>query len=281
MQVKVMSQETIDTANRQPWALVTGASAGLGAEFCRQLAEKGYQLVLVARRADRLQAVADEVRAAHDTNSITITVDLAQHDASEVIMNRLEQENITIEYLVNNAGFGLPGSFHVPDWREHADFIQIMMTAVCELTWRLLPAMRQRGKGYIINVASVAALIPASSGHTLYAASKSFLIKFSESLALENADNGLKVSALCPGFTYTEFHDVNNTRPLVSKLPSSLWLDAAFVVGESLEAMEAEQVRSIVIPGRQYRALVWINRYLPWLGRAIVKRNAKNYRVTD
>ena len=276
-----MDQENIVTKNQQPWALVTGASAGLGAEFCRQLAGKGYQLVLVARREDRLQAVADEVRASHGTNSIIITVDLAQHDASQVIMNRLELENIAVEYLVNNAGFGLPGSFHVPDWREHANFIQIMMTVVCELTWRLLPGMRQRGKGFIINVASVAALVPASSGHTLYAASKSFLIKFSESLALENADTGVKVTALCPGFTYTEFHDVNKTRPLVSKLPSYLWLDAAFVVGEGLAAMDSERIRSIVIPGRQYRIMVWINRFLPWLGRVLVKRNAKNYRITD
>jgi len=276
-----MGQENNVTQNRQPWALITGASAGLGAEFCRQLAAKGYQLVLVARRADKLQAVADEVRAAHDTNCMIITADLVQHDACQVIVNRLEQENIVVEYLVNNAGFGLPGSFHVPDWREHADFIQIMLTVVCELTWRLLPGMQQQGKGFIINVASVAALIPASPGHTLYGASKSFLIKFSESLALENADKGVKVTALCPGFTYTEFHDVNNTRPLVSKLPSFMWLDAAFVVSETLQAMSAEQVKSTVIPGRQYRTLVWINRYLPWLGRFIVNRNAKNYRITD
>lgn len=276
-----MSQESNAIDGQKPWALVTGASAGLGAEFCRQLAAKGYQLVLVARRADKLQAVADEIRAQHGTSSLIITADLTKNDACQAIVDRLAEEKIDIEYLVNNAGYGLPGSFHVPDWQAHADFIQIMMTAVCELTWRLLPGMRERGKGYIVNVASVAALVPPSAGHTLYGASKSFLIKFSEVLALENADSGVKVTAVCPGFTYTEFHDVNNTRALVNELPSYLWLDARDVVSDTIETMSAEQVKSIVVPGRQYKSLVWVNRYLPWLGRYLIKRNASNYRVTD
>jgi len=281
IQVKMMGQENTTTGKPQPWALITGASAGLGAEFCRQLAARGYQLVLVARRADKLQAVAEEVKSKHGTNSLIITSDLHQVDACETIVKRLEDEGINIEYLVNNAGYGLPGSFHVPTWQEHADFIQIMMTAVCELTWRLLPGMRERGKGYIVNVASVAALVPPSAGHTLYGASKSFLIKFSEVLALENADSGVKVTALCPGFTYTEFHDVNDTRALVNELPSYLWLDAKHVVSDTLETLSAEAVESTVVPGRQYKTLVWINRYLPWLGRFIIKRQASNYRVTD
>lgn len=276
-----MGRESNPIDSQKPWALVTGASAGLGAEFCRQLAAKAYQLVLVARRADKLQAVAEELQAMHGTNSLIITADLTQNDACQAIVERLQEENIEIEYLVNNAGYGLPGSFHVPDWQAHADFIQIMMTAVCELTWRLLPGMRERGKGYIVNVASVAALIPPSAGHTLYGASKSFLVKFSEVLALENEDNGVKVTALCPGFTYTEFHDVNNTRALVSKLPSYLWLDAKDVVSDTLNAMSAEHAEPMVVPGRQYKTLVWVNRYLPWLGRYFIKRNASNYRVTD
>jgi len=276
-----MGQESTTAGDQQPWALITGASAGLGAEFCRQLAARGYQLVLVARRADKLQAVADEVKSRHGTNSLIIISDLHQVEACETIVKRLEDEGINIEYLVNNAGYGLPGSFHVPSWQEHADFIQIMMTIVCELTWRLLPGMRERGKGYIVNVASVAALVPSSPGHTLYAASKSFLIKFSEVLALENADSGVKVTAVCPGFTYTEFHDVNNTRALVNQLPAYLWLDAKDVVSDTLKNLEARDVKSTVIPGRQYKTLVWVNRYLPWLGRFFIKRQASNYRVTD
>lgn len=276
-----MNKENMDSNSQKPWALVTGASAGIGAEFCRQLANKGYQLVLVARRADRLQVVADELQQSFGARSIIITADLSQKDACEAIVNRLEKEKITIEYLANNAGYGLPGSFHVPDWQEHADFIQVMMTAVCELTRRLLPGMQERGRGFIVNVASVAGLIAPSAGHTLYGASKSFLIKFSEALALENEESGVKVCALCPGFTYSEFHDVNGTREMISQLPSFLWLDAKDVVADTIQAMSREKVKTVVVPGRQYKVIVFIYRYLPWLGSFLNKRTAKDYRVTD
>jgi short-subunit dehydrogenase len=280
-QVKTMIQENRERDDNKPWALVTGASAGIGAEFCRQLAGEGYQLVLVARRADKLQAIADELLTTHAAHSLIIAADLSQKDASEMIVKRLAQENVNIEYLVNNAGYGLPGSFHVPGWQEHADFIQVMMTAVCELTWRLLPGMRERGRGLIINVASVAGLVAPSAGHTLYAASKSFLIKFSQALALENKNAGVKVSALCPGFTYSEFHDVNGTREMISKLPGFLWLDAKDVVADTIKAASAETVEAVVIPGMQYKAIVFADRYLPWLAAILTRRTARNFRVTD
>lgn len=281
IQVNIMNQDNTDSDIQKPWALVTGASAGIGTEFCRQLATQGYQLVLVARRADRLQAVADELRQSFGAHSIIITADLSQKDACETVVNRLEKDNISIEYLVNNAGYGLPGSFHVPDWQEHADFIQVMMTTVCELTWRLLPAMRERGRGFVVNVASVAGLVSPSAGHTLYGASKSFLIKFSQSLAMENEQSGVKVCALCPGFTYSEFHDVNGTREMISQLPSYLWLDAKDVVADTLEAMSKEKVKTVVVPGRQYKFIVFVYRYLPWLASILSKRSAKHYRVTE
>ena len=276
-----MIQENMAGKHNKPWALVTGASAGIGAEFCRQLAGKGYQLVLVARRADKLQAIADELLSKHAANSLIITADLSQKGAGEMIVQRLGQEDITIEYLVNNAGYGLPGSFHVPDWQEHADFIQVMMTAVCELTWRLLPVMQKRGLGFIVNVASVAGLVSSSAGHTLYGASKSFLIKFSEALALENEQTGVKVCALCPGFTYSEFHDVNGTRRMISKMPGFLWLQAEDVVADTLTAMSAKKVKPVLVPGKQYKLIVFMNRYLPWLAAILTRRTAKNFRVTD
>jgi len=271
----------MDMNNQKPWALVTGASAGIGAEFCRQLAAQGYHLVLVARRADRLQTIAEELREAHGTRSLVITADLSRKEASQSIVERLQNENIDIEYLVNNAGYGLPGSFHVPAWEDHADFIQVMMTAVCELTWRLLPGMRQRGRGFIVNLASIAGLAPSGAGHTLYGASKAFLIRFSEVLALENRDVGVKVTALCPGFTYSEFHDVNGTRKMISQLPSYLWLDARDVVADTIKAMSADRVKAIVIPGTQYKLMVFISRYLPWLATILANRTARYFRVTD
>ncbi len=276
-----MTQENLGRDHRKPWALVTGASAGIGAEFCRQLADKGYRLVLVARRADKLQAIADELLKSYDAESLIITADLSRQDACETIVGRLNEENINIEYLVNNAGYGLPGSFHVPSWQEHADFIQVMMTAVCELTWRILPGMRERGRGFIVNVASVAGLISSSAGHTLYGASKSFLIKFSEALALENKQSGVKVCALCPGFTYSEFHDVNGTREMISQLPGFMWLDARDVVADTINATSAEDVKPVLVPGRLYKAIVFANRYLPWLAAILSRRTAKHFRVTD
>jgi short-subunit dehydrogenase len=267
---------------QKPWALVTGASAGIGAEFCRQLAAKGYRLVLVARRADRLRELADELRQSHGADSLVITADLSQSEASRDIVARLDAEGVEVEYLVNNAGYGLPGSFHIPDWDDHADFIQVMMTAHCELTWRLLRGMQERKRGFIVNVASVAGLVDSTGpGHTLYGASKSFLIRFSEALALENRRYGVKVTALCPGFTHSEFHDVSGTREMISKLPDYLWLRAEDVVADCLDAMGRERVKPIVVPGRQYKLMVWINRYLPWLARINTRRMAKHFRVTD
>jgi short-subunit dehydrogenase len=276
-----MNQGKIERNHQKPWALVTGASAGIGAEFCRQLAAKGYRLVLVARRTDKLEAIADELRRTFAAQSLIITVDLSQKSACPAIIERLEQENISIEFLVNNAGYGLPGSFHVPDWQGHADFIQVLMTAVCELTWRLIPGMQQRERGFIVNVASVAGLVPPSAGHTLYGASKSFLIKFSESLAQENQDKGVKVVALCPGFTYSEFHDVNGTREMISQLPAYLWLQAEDVVADAINAVCKDLPKTVVIPGMQYKFVVFANRHLPWLGKMMVKRSAKHFRTTD
>jgi len=280
-QVNIMTRENMQTGQTGRWALVTGASAGIGAEFCRQLATKGYQLVLVARREDKLKAIADELRDSFGARSMIIVADLSVKNASEAIVEQLAQENIDIEFLVNNAGYGLPGSYHVPSWREHEDFIQVMMTAVCELTRRLLPGMRERRLGFIVNVASVAGLVSPTAGHTLYGASKSFLIRFSQSLAQENADSGVRVCALCPGFTYSEFHDVNGTREMISQLPDFLWLQARDVVADTLRAMFARKFKPVLIPGAQYKAIVFMDRYLPWLSAVFSRRTARHFRVTD
>jgi len=271
-----------ETSEGQPgWALVTGASAGIGREFCRQLAARGYSLVLVARRAERLRALAEELRDRHGTQSLVVTADLSTTGAAAAIAARVNEEGIEIDFLVNNAGYGQPGSYHVSDWPTHAGFIQLMVTVVCELTWRLLPGMQARGRGCIINVASVAALAPASAGHTLYGASKAFLVKFTESLALENAPKGVRVSVLCPGFTYSEFHDVNGTRAMISKLPAYMWQQASDVVRCALDNASSRSPRTVLVPGAYYRFVVFMNRHLPWLVSRVTARNARHYRVTE
>ena len=262
-------------------ALVTGASAGLGAEFCRQLAQQQYHLVMVARRADRLHALASELREEYGTASMVIPADLSEAGAGKAIFRQLERAEIDVEFLINNAGFGLPGRFTDPGWDEHADFIQLMVSTVCELTWWLLPAMQRQRRGYIINVASVAGLVPGSEGHTLYAPAKAFLVRFSESLALENRYHGVNVSALCPGFTYSEFHDVAGTRGLVSQLPSYMWLQAQDVVRLGLESVTRQRPRVIAIPGLTYRMLVGLNRFVPGFGKLSVKRMSRRFRKLD
>lgn len=257
-----MTTQSGSPGNSPRWALVTGASAGIGAEFCRQLAARGYSVALVARRKDRLDALASELQREHRVDTRVYPLDLAAANAAAGLVQRLQSDNIAVEFLVNNAGYGVPGYFHVPDWKTHAEFIQVLVTAVCELTWRLLPAMHDRKSGYIINVASLAGLVPSAAAHTLYGASKSFLIRFSESLAQENSTSGVNVSALCPGFTYSEFHDVAGTRELVSKMPSWMWLEAAEVVAFGIDSV-TQKHRIVAIPGRVNRLIAMLVRWMP------------------
>jgi short-subunit dehydrogenase len=269
------------TTDPTPWALVTGASAGIGSEFCRQLAASGYHLVMVARRADRLHSLAVELRQAHGTASLVIPADLSDQRAGRDIAAQLKRADIPVEFLVNNAGYGVPGRFTGPDWKSHMDFIQVMMTAVCDLTWRLLPSMQERGKGFVIHVSSLAGLVPGSEGHTLYGASKSFLIRFSESLAVENRNTGVNVSALCPGFTYSEFHDVTGTRDQVSTMPAYMWQTAAEVVAFGIRSVRQNPPRVIAVPGRVNRFAAALARHMPWLARYLTQRLSHKFRSLE
>jgi short-subunit dehydrogenase len=271
----------ITTTDPSPWALVTGASAGIGAEFCRQLAADGYHLVMTARRADRLHSLASELKETHGTASLVIPADLSDPRAGKDIAKRLAQKEIPVEFLVNNAGYGVPGRYTGPDWKTHADFLQVLVTAVCDLTWRLLPSMQEHGKGYIVNVASVAGLVPGSEGHTLYGASKSFLIRFSESLALENRGTGVNVSALCPGFTYSEFHDVTGTREMVSKMPGYMWKSAEEVVRFGIESVKRDPPIVIAVPGFANRLIVAMARHAPWLARRMTQQLSRKFRSLE
>jgi short-subunit dehydrogenase len=182
-------------------ALVTGASAGIGAAFVRIFASRGYDLMLTARRADRLAALAEEIRLRHGVETLTLAADLAEAETPGRILDHLTAHGRGVDALVNNAGYGLSGTYAETGWAEQAAFLQVMVTAPCELAHRVLPGMQARGFGRIVNVASLAGLIPGAAGHTLYAASKAFLVKASQSLHLEAAAPGVHVTALCPGFT--------------------------------------------------------------------------------
>lgn len=242
-------------------ALVTGASAGIGAAFARELAARGNSLVLTARRLDRLDSLASQLREKNKVRVECIAADLADPRAPAQLCDAIAQRGIAIDILINNAGYGVPGSFLTPSWRTHADFIQVLMTAPCELVYKLLPGMRERRFGRIANIASLAGLMPGSAGHTLYAASKAFMIKFSQSLALENAARGVNVCAVCPGFTYSEFHDVVGTRQTVSKMPSYMWSHADRVAREGLDAVDRGDI--VYIPGRINRLIKGLTKLVP------------------
>jgi len=257
--------------------LITGASSGIGEAFAEVFASHGFDLVLVARREERLRAVADAATSRHGVVAHVIGADLAGRDAAQRISDELTARGLAVDALVNNAGYGVPGTFLVPAWAQHEAQMQVMMVALVELTYRLLPAMIARRYGRIINVASLAGLVPAPGGHTLYAASKAFVIRYSESLAHEVRGAGVNVTALCPGFTLSEFHDRTGTRERVSTLPSWLWMDAPTVARQGYEAVMAG--RSVYINGLVNRTIAGLAGCLP---NAIVsmvsRRSARLYR---
>jgi uncharacterized protein len=242
-------------------ALITGASAGIGTALARVFASHRFDVVLTARRADRLSALAEELRATHGVGARAMPVDLARADSCAELVGTLNSEGVGIDALVNNAGYGVPGLYRETSWETQRDFIQVLVTAPCELAHRLLPGMTSRGYGRILNVASVAGLMPGSASHTLYGGAKAMLIKFSQSLHSEQKGTGVFVSALCPGFTSSEFHDVNGTRAEMRRLPRFMWLSAERVAEEGYRAVMKNE--PICIPGAQYRLISTFARLLP------------------
>jgi len=257
--------------------LITGASSGLGAALAREYAQRGWDLVLLARREDRLTALAAELNAAHGTQSRVIAADLFSETAVPDLMASLG--DMQIDGLINNAGYGHPGTFLASDWDDHCRFNHLMSVVPVELTRALLPQMVDRGFGRIMQVASLAGHMPGSKGHTLYAAVKAYLIKFSESLNAEMEGTGVHVSALCPGFVLTEFHDVNGTREGINSLPGFMVMKADVCAALAADALESN--KAVFISGRVNRFLARLNRWAPWLGRKVMNSGSGRYRKTD
>ena len=264
-------------SGRRRCALVTGASSGIGLAFVHVLAQEGYDLILTARRRERLEQIANDLRSRSELNVRVLEADLADVGAVERLTAELAKTNSHVDLLVNNAGYGVPGAYASTTWQQQRDFLQVLVVAVAELSHRLLPPMIEQRWGRIINVASVAGMLPGVAGHTLYAASKAFVIKFSESLALETERHNVHVCASCPGFTLTEFHDVTGTRAQVNTMPKFMWLDAGRVARESYDAVMNGV--PVYVPGRLYRAMVGATRLLPQsLVLGLMKRNAGKFR---
>ncbi len=225
-------------------ALVTGASAGMGAEFCRQLAERCDVIIAVARRRERLEQLQQELASRTEVHAIE--ADLNTVEGLARTMEALRQLG-PVDYLVNNAGFSTYGDFADQQIQSQRDMVSLHIDATITLCRAAVPFMRERGGGYIINVSSIGAFLP-SRGLAVYGATKAFLNFFSQSLQVELAGTGIEVQALCPGYTHTEFHaEIEQTGFDKSRVPADMWMDADAVVGASLAALGSGTV--VVVPG--------------------------------
>ena len=252
--------------------LITGASSGIGTAFARSLASQGYDLVLVARREAQLRSLADEVQRKFNVNAQVFPADLS--DPTQV--KRLETQVAEIgdlEILINNAGFGVPGKFVEIQAERNAEMIQVHILATVRLCRAALPGMISRGRGSIINVSSIAAFM-ATPRNATYSATKAYLNVFSEALQDELKGTGIRVQALCPGLTHTEFHDHPGYEDYKRRIPEFFWMQAEDVVRESLDALKKGRV--ICIPGFKNRLIVAIIRN--WLGALAAKALAARLR---
>ena len=246
-------------------ALVTGASSGIGWHFANLLAREGYDLVITARDTDRLNHLAIEFNQKYGRQVEVISADLTTDLGITLIESRLK--NSDIDVLINNAGYGLNTSFTSSEIEEEIKVLKILCEAPMRLAHAVLPSMIQKNSGTIINVSSVAAWI--TGGH--YSAMKSYLMVLSESLHTELSETAIKVSALAPGFTHTEFHQRGKMK--MDSLPNFMWLNADNVVITAWE--DAKAGKAISIPGRQYRFLYYLTRYAP---RGFVRKAGFSFR---
>jgi uncharacterized protein len=244
-------------------ALVTGASSGLGREFAEQLAARGHDLVVVARDEGRLEAVAADLRARHGVSVEVLAADLTHRAQLHDVAERVADRQRPVDLLVNNAGFGSRKGFVRNALEEEERAVDLMVRAVMVLCHAAGGAMRERGRGAILNVSSVASF--AVMGH--YSAIKSYVTVLSEALATELAPHGVTVTAVCPGFVRTEFHQ--RAEMDMSGLPSQLWLEAPQVVHDALDAVSSGRV--VVVPSPVYKGLVGVLRVVP---RRVTRRVA-------
>jgi len=241
------------------WALITGASSGIGLEFAHRLAARGMHLVLTARRQEQLEKLSSELLTRHGTKTEVIVLDLSEQEAPQQLYDEVKRRGVQVELLINNAGFSVVAEIAATDRERVMQMVRLNIGALTELSYFYLPEMMDRGHGAIINIASVAAFQPVAYMSS-YAASKSYVLHFSEGLWAEARDKGVTVSALCPGTTQTEFFDVAGVEGWLKK---HRFQTVDQVVKTGIKAMEKK---------RQYSVSGWGNHFLSLLVRIATRR---------
>jgi len=267
------------SSSKEPsWAIITGASAGLGVAFAERAAADGYDVALVARRLDRLEKHGAEIAARFGVRALPIAQDLADPGAPVAILRAVQAQGGAIGALVNNAGYTIPKLYQNTTWAEQAAFAQVMALAPAHLCHLVLPLMLAARSGRIINVASIAAFSSGAAGHTLYPATKSFVVKLSQSLAAEARRANVFVSALCPGYVKTEFQAANQLDKVGDSAPRLFWQSPQAVVAETWRrnANGAE----VIVPGAFNKIVATILKTIPepWMA-ALVRPQAEKHRV--
>ena len=255
--------QTRDAVPSRPTALVTGASAGIGREFARELAVRGHDLVVVARDAARLEELATELTASHGAHVEVLVADLSDRAALGRVAERLSDEVRPVDVLVNNAGYGLKGSFLRNDVADEERMFDVLTRAVLVLSHAAAQTMAARGSGSIVNVSSVAGWLASGT----YSAAKSWVTVFTEGLSSELAGTGVTATALCPGFTRTEFQQ---RAGIGTPGPGFLWLDAQRLVRDCLD--DVGRGRVVSVPGAQYKAIAALLRVAP---RPLLRRRLR------
>ena len=258
------------TGNTRGRALITGASSGIGRAFARGFARRGIDLVILARRREKLEGLATDLRDQHGIDVIVWDGDLADPETPERLLRSLEAQGAKIDVLVNNAGFGVPGELVDVEWSRHRDCLQVMASAPVRLVHLFAPAMIERRRGSIINVASLSALLPPHAGGTLYYPVKSFMMQFSLAMREELRPHGITVSAVCPGFTETGFQQAAGGTVESVAFPKALWSSPDDVAEAAIAA--AKRNKAICVPGMVNKVIAAFFKLIPGpIGRRIVR----------
>ena len=246
---------------KDSYALITGASSGIGEEIAKNLAKKGYNLILTARREDLLDNLAQDIRKKHNIDVSVIAKDLSKYETPKEILSFCEKNNYRVDLLVNNAGYGIKTSFHETSLEDEEDFMRVLGTSVVMLTKLFLPKMISNGGGKIMMVSSTAAFAPPSAIQPLYGPIKTFVNRFSDSININYNNKGITSTAVCPGFTITGFHTASGVQEQMDRVPNFLVFSAKRIADEAIQATLAG--KSLCVPTKTYKFLVFMLKILP------------------